>query len=78
MNEYQDVFNPYFLSNLGEKKEKPAFRPIPALPADAAVTMAYVPFQEDMTTYEPSTALDKGTLFETLDKPFCGRKGMPR
>lgn len=77
MNEYQDVFNPYFLSNLKETKPTPPYMPIPALPADAAVTMAYVPFQEDMTTYEPSIALNKGTLFETLDKPFYGKR-MPR
>lgn len=77
MNEYQDVFNPYFLSNLKETPSDPDEMPMPALPKDAAVTMAYVPFQEDMTTYEPSVALDKGTLFETLDKPFYGKR-MPR
>lgn len=78
MNEYQDVFNPYFLSNLGESKDKKTFQRVSALPKDAAVTMAYVPFQEDTTTYEPSMALDKGTLFEALDKPFYGKKVMPK
>lgn len=78
MNDYQDVFNPYFLSNLTEMKHETSYRPKSALPSDAAVTMAYVPFQLDMTTYEPSTALEKGTLFETLDKPFCGKKVMPK
>ena len=42
-----------------------------ALPADTAVTMAYVPFQLDTTMFEPDVALCKGTLFTTLDKPFC-------
>ncbi|MBQ3087199.1 MAG: spore coat associated protein CotJA [Clostridia bacterium] len=40
------------------------------LPAEAAVTMAYVPFQTDSQVYEPDTALIRGTLFPVLDKPF--------
>ena len=43
---------------------------IPALPEDAAVTMAYVPFQTDNGVYEPLQALSKGTAFPVLDKPF--------
>lgn len=39
-------------------------------PEDAAVTMAYVPFQCDFAMYEEQRALDAGTLFKTLDKPF--------
>ena len=44
-----------------------------ALPNDTAVTMAYVPFQLDKTTYAPETALQEGTLFPALNKPFKGR-----
>lgn len=44
-----------------------------ALPHDPQVTMAYVPFQLDKTAYTPEKALDEGTLFTTLNKPFCGR-----
>ena len=44
-----------------------------ALPEDAAVTMAYIPFQLDKTTYTPEMALQEGTLFTTLNKPFNGR-----
>lgn len=40
------------------------------LPADAAVTMAYVPFQTDKTMFSEEDALCKGTLFKTLNKPF--------
>ena len=43
---------------------------IPALPEDAAVTMAYVPFQTDNGVYEPAQALKSGTVFPVLDKPF--------
>lgn len=44
-----------------------------ALPADAAVTMAYVPMQTDAVVYEDaSKALSAGTLFPCLDKPFRG------
>ena len=40
------------------------------IPTDAAVTMAYVPFQINKAVYEDDDALRKGTLFKTLDKPF--------
>lgn len=45
-----------------------------ALPKDAAVTMAYVPFQTDTTQYTPEMALSEGTLFPNLNKPFLGGK----
>ena len=44
-----------------------------ALPDEPQVTMAYVPFQLDKTSYAPEKALMEGTLFTTLNKPFCGR-----
>ena len=47
-----------------------------ALPSNPAVTMAYVPFQLDKTAYSPEVALCEGTLFKTLNKPFCGRSIM--
>ncbi len=47
---------------------------ITALPEDTAVTMAYVPFQLDKSCYSPEKALQEGTLFPVLDKPFCGRR----
>lgn len=43
-----------------------------ALPADASVTMAYVPFQLDRKVYNAETALCNGTLFPVLNKPFMG------
>ena len=47
-----------------------------ALPANATVTMAYVPFQLDKTSYPAEKALCEGTLFPVLNKPFCGRSVM--
>lgn len=44
-----------------------------ALPDDPQVVMAYVPFQLDKTAYTPEKALEEGTLFTTLNRPFRGR-----
>ena len=46
------------------------FDGIPPLPKDAAVTMAYVPFQIDKSRFDDEEALKKGTLFRDLNKPF--------
>ena len=34
------------------------------------LAMAYVPWQHLHTVYEPEYALERGTLFPELDKPF--------
>lgn len=36
------------------------------------LAMAYVPWQFWCNTYEPSVALDRGTIFPELDLPFLG------
>ncbi len=46
------------------------FDGISAVPVDAAVTMAYVPFQLNTKRYDDMDALCKGTLFVDLNKPF--------
>ncbi len=38
------------------------------------VAMAYVPMQIFGKLYEPCTALEEGTLFPELNKPFLGGK----
>lgn len=38
--------------------------------------MGYVPWQNFECTYEPAQALQAGTIFPELDKPFYGRRGM--
>lgn len=63
MENYVDLFKPSFL-----KKEQRH-----ALPKDAAVTMAYIPLQLELITYEDSKGLDNGTIFPALNKPFKGK-----
>ena len=46
------------------------FTAIAALPKEMSVTMAYVPFQTDLSVYEAPDALSTGTLFRCLNKPF--------
>ena len=65
MENFEDLFNPAFLSNATPSR--------PALPKDASVTMAYIPLQEGLETYSAEKALEKGTLFPELDKVFKGR-----
>lgn len=48
-------------------------RQFSALPPDPVVTMAYVPTQTDLTAYDEQKALECGTLFPCLNKPFSGR-----
>ncbi len=41
-----------------------------ALPENPVVAMAYVPYQECNDVYSPQKALQMGTVFPVLDKPF--------
>ena len=45
-----------------------------AFPDNPAYAIAYVKWQELDQVYEPEEALNKGTLFPALDKPFYGRR----
>lgn len=46
-----------------------------SLPADTTVAMAYVPFQQQNSKlYSPAQALEAGTVYPILDKPFYGSK----
>lgn len=65
MDKYEDLFNPSFLNKKGILKP---------LPSDAAVTMAYIPFQQEPVLYDTEEeALMQGTAFPELDKPFTGK-----
>ena len=45
------------------------------LPKDAVEAMAYVPFQQyNSKLYSPAQALESGTAFPVLDKPFYGSR----
>lgn len=49
------------------------------LPKDPVPAMAYVPYQQwSNSLHSAERALDAGTLFPVLDKPFYGRRGEPR
>lgn len=39
-----------------------------------SLAMAYVPYQQFRDLYEPEEALNAGTLFRELDKPFYGSR----
>ena len=39
------------------------------------LAMAYVPWQRFNQTYDLCKALQAGTIFPELDKPFCGKRG---
>ena len=41
--------------------------------------MAYVPYQcwGNTKVYEPAVALERGTIFPELDKPFIGEEAVP-
>ena len=41
-------------------------------PKQYSVAMAYIPFQNNTETYDEMKALERGTLFPVLDKPFLG------
>ncbi len=57
----------------GMQPAVPAVQPgLSALPPDASVTMAYVPMQTDTTVYDTEKAMQTGTLFPVLNKPFAG------
>ncbi len=48
---------------------------ISPLPKKTAVGMAYVPFQQyGSKLYAPAQALESGTVYPVLDKPFFGKK----
>ena len=63
MENYTDLFKPSFLKD-GKRT---------ALPAEVALTMAYVPLQLELIVYDGDKGLDCGTIFPALNKPFEGR-----
>lgn len=43
-----------------------------------SLAIAYVPEQRWECLYEPDVALNRGTLFRSLDLPFIGEEALPR
>ncbi|MBR4726839.1 MAG: spore coat associated protein CotJA [Clostridia bacterium] len=68
MNEYQTC---------RRRQTLPRSEPLPGaltpLPANFTAGMAYVPMQTDSTLYEDPKALEAGTVFPVLHKPFTGK-----
>lgn len=56
---------------------RPCNRPSDPL-AGLPVGMAYVPWQFFQEVYEPDKAIQCGTIFPELSKPFYGKGGCPR
>ncbi len=52
--------------------------PKSAFPAETPLAMSYVPYQQWEDTYSENVALAKGTIFPSLDLPFCGKEGVRR
>lgn len=46
---------------------------ITPLPANFTVAMMYVPMQTDTSMFDEMKALECGTLFPVLNKPFAGK-----
>ncbi len=42
------------------------------------LAMAYMPIQKWEALYDNDVALSRGTLFQKLDLPFLGKKGVER
>lgn len=48
---------------------------IAPLPEKTVEAMAYIPYQQQKSkTYSPAQALESGTVYPVLDKPFYGGK----
>lgn len=54
-------------------KIEPCVGGISPLPADYTVAMLYVPMQTDTAMFDEMKALECGTLFPVLSKPFAGK-----
>ncbi len=62
------------LSDDGELPSEAAACPMPRslFPDEMPYAMAYVPFQKWQKPYDSEAALERGTIFPCLDKPFIG------
>ena len=59
---------------LGESEEY--YGSISPLPEEMPVAMAYVPYQQWKDQYDDDVALQRGTIFPCLDKPFLGEEAV--
>lgn len=50
--------------------------PVGAFPEQTPLAMSYVPYQVWETPYDDDAALQRGTIFRSLDKPFIGEEAV--
>lgn len=50
--------------------------PMGRFPKETPLAMAYVPYQSWEEPYSSSVALQRGTIFPSLDKPFIGEEAV--
>ncbi len=70
MNEYAGCKHP---QNRQLQKRTLCADSISPLPANYTVAMLYVPMQTDTSMFDEIKALECGTLFCVLNKPFAGK-----
>lgn len=58
----------------GDKPSIKCEQPDSVLPKEMPIGMLYVPYQSWRKIYDPQVALERGTVFEELDKPFIGER----
>lgn len=61
-------------SNAGDKPSLCCIQPRSSLPDSMPIAMMYVPYQQWAKVYDPKVGLERGTIFEELDKPFIGER----
>ena len=70
MNDYAVYRNPQYRQ---PQRRTPCADSISPLPSNYTVAMLYVPLQTDSSMYDEMKALECGTLFPVLNKPFAGK-----
>ena len=70
MNDYAVYRNPQYRQ---PQRRTPCADSISPLPSNYTVAMLYVPLQTDTSMYDETKALECGTLFPVLNKPFAGK-----
>ncbi len=71
MNDYAAYRNPQYRQG---QRRMPCSDSISPLPANYSVAMLYVPMQTDTSMFDETKALECGTLFPVLSKPFAGKR----
>lgn len=73
----EEITSVFLNKVLGEDTGAPPCPPTNGrLPEDMPIAMAYVPVQFWEKPYDNATALSRGTIFPSLDKPFIGEEAV--